>query len=506
MPKKMLINAATEDEIRVAIVEEGLLQQIGVEGTSRGQISGNIYKGVVTRIEPGLNAAFLDFGGEKNGFLPADQVHPKWYKGQAKKESNGPLPIRDALERSQHLIVQVSQDPRGEKGALLTTYLSLPGRYMVIMPYKAKNGVSRQIKDEKERERLKALLDEINPTEEMGFIARTVAENQTKSELSKEVRSLRRLWESIAQRAKKATPPALVYQESNLAIRTIRDYLSSDVDEILVDSPDLFVEIQDFFKATMPRYTRMVKLHKEPGPLFNKYQIEEQIESIYGHRVRLKSGGTIVIDPAEALVAIDVNTGRTSIREDPENMAYKTNLEAAQEIARQLRLRDLGGLIVVDFIDMESKENRMEVEKAFKEAFKGDKARMRMGRISPFGLLEMSRQRLRPTLESHAYETCPQCKGSGRVKSAEAQALQVYRRIQGAAAKKSLIRVEGELPLETARFLLNEMRSELASLEKDFGVKIDLKFQPAPLSQDAHIRLVRARKTGEGANIEDLHL
>ncbi len=506
MPKKMLINAATEDEIRVAIVEDGHLHEIGVEASGRGQISGNIYKAVVVRLEPSLNAAFVDYGGERHGFLPADDVHPKHYKGQARKEGNGPLPINKALERNQHLLVQVSQDPRGQKGALLTTYISFPGRYLVLMPYKAKNGVSRKIQDEEERERLKAILDEINPSDEMGFIARTACEGKGKSEILKDVRTLRRLWQDIAQKSKKATAPALIYQESNLAIRTIRDYLSPDVDEILVDSPDLYVQVQDFFKATMPKQAKMVKLHKEKGPLLNKYQIEEQIESVYERRVRLKSGGTIVVDPTEALVSIDVNTGKTAIREDPETTAFKTNLEAAEEIARQLRLRDLGGLIVIDFIDMESRKHRSDVEKALKDAFKRDKARVRTGRISQFGLLEMSRQRLKPTLESHAYDVCPGCRGSGKVKSAEAQALQIFRRIQGAAVKGNLVRVEGEIPLDTARYLLNDMRADLAALEKDLGVKVRLGIQPTALPQDARLKLVRSRKGGEGESVEDVSL
>jgi ribonuclease E len=506
MAKKMLINGAAEDQIRVAIVEDGVLHEIGLEATSRGQISGNIYKAVVTRLDPSLNAAFVDFGGERNGFLPADDVHPKWHKGQAKKENNGPQPIKKILDRNQHLLVQVSQDPRGHKGALLTTYVSFPGRYLVLMPYKAKNGVSRKIESEAERERLKKLLDEINPSEDMGFIARTASENRTKSELMREVRAMRRLWQNIAQKAKKATPPELLYQDTNIAIRTIRDYLSSDVDEILVDDPGLYAEIQEFFKATMPRHAKILKLYKDKTPLLNKYQIEEQIESIHDQEVRLKSGGTIVINPTEALVAIDVNTGKSSIREDPETTAYKTNLEAAQEIARQLRMRDLGGLIVVDFIDMENKKNRTDVEKTFKEAFKGDKARVRMCRISPLGLLEMSRQRLRPTLESRAFDLCPQCRGTGRVKSAESLALQILRKIQGAAAKKNLLRVEGELPVSTASHLLNELRSDLASLEQGFGIKILLNIQTGPGPQQAVLKLVRNKKGGEGESVEEVRL
>jgi ribonuclease E len=507
MAKKMLINAATEDEIRVAVVENGVLQEIGVETSGRGQISGNIYKGIVTRLEPRLNAAFVNFGDERNGFLPASDVHPRYHKAKDKKEEGNDAPvITNLLGRNQHLLVQVSQDPRGEKGALLTTFISLPGRYLVLMPYQAKNGVSRKIDDEKERDRLKKLIDQINTSEEMGFIVRTAGKGRTKRELAQEARAVRGLWQDIARKAKKTTAPALIYQETHLAIRTIRDYLSPDVEEILVDSQDLFSEILDFFKTTMPKYKRIVKLHKEPSPLLNRYQIEDQIESIYDHKVRLKSGGTVVIDSTEALVAIDVNTGKTSIHEDPETTAFKTNLEAANEIGRQLRLRDLGGLIVIDFIDMESKKHCAAVEKALKEALKGDKARFRLSRISSFGLLEMSRQRIRPTLESRSYDFCPLCKGSGMVKSAESQGLQIYRRIQAAASKRNLIRVEGEIPPNTARYLLNEMRGELAYLEKNFLIKIDLSVNPSPVSQEAHIRLIRANKKGDGHFEEDLHI
>jgi ribonuclease E len=500
MAKKMLINATTEEEIRVAIVEDGLLQEIGVEAVGRGQIAGNIYKGIVSRIEPSLNAAFVDFGEEKNGFLPADEVHPRFYKGKIKR-GNGPSPpIQKILDRNQQILIQVVQDPRGEKGALLTTYISLPGRYLVLMPYRAKNGVSRKIVDEAERERLKKLLDDLNASEEMGLIARTAAENQTKNALAREAKSLRRLWNAISKKAKSASAPALIYQETNLALRTVRDYLTSDVDEILVDSPDLFVEVQDFLKATMPRLRKLVKLHKEKRPLFNKYQIEEQIQSVYDATVRLPSGGTIVIHPTEALVAIDVNTAKTSLREDAETTAFRTNLEAAQEIARQLRLRDLGGLIVIDFIDMENRAHRTEVEKALKEAFKGDKAKVRISKISSFGLLEMSRQRLRPALDSSLFDICPQCKGTGKVKAAAAQALQIYRKIQSAAVRKNLLRVEGELPPNTARYLLNEMRGQLAALEREYGIQIDLTAHPLPLTQEARLRLLRSKR-GEGETL-----
>lgn len=504
MARKMLINAATEDEIRVAIVEGGVLQEVGIETRTRGQIAGNIYKAVISRLDPGLNAAFLDYGGEKNGFLPIDEIHPRCYRTPYR--GNGPPPIKKVLEKGQELLVQVAQDPRGQKGALLTTYISLPGRYLVLMPYKERNGVSRKILDEDERQRLKKILDEINPSEEMAFIARTASEGRTKAELQKEARALRRMWEKIVKKASKTNSPALLYQESNLAIRTIRDYLTPDVEEILVDDLRLFEEIQEFFRATMPKLTKIVRLYKDRTPLFNKYQIEEQIQSIQEPVVRLKSGGTIVITPTEALVAIDVNTGKTTVREDPETTAFRTNLEAAQEIARQLRLRDLGGLVVVDFIDMEDKRHRAEVERVFREAFKADKAKVRISKISQFGLIEMSRQRLRPPLESRAFDPCPLCSGTGKVKSAESHALQVLRKIQGAAAKRNLIRVEGELPQGTGRYLLNELRKDLVQLEEDFGVKIVMDLQPPIPSQEAKIRLYRRKKGTEEETVEEVKL
>jgi ribonuclease E len=506
MARKMLINAATEDEIRVAIVEGGILQEVGIETSTRGQIAGNIYKGVVRRLDHSLNAAFVDYGGEKNGFLPADEIHPSYYRGQSRKDSNGPPPIRKILQKDQEILVQVAQDPRGHKGALLTTYISFPGRFLVLMPYKSKNGVSRKIEDEAERERLKKILDEINPSEEMGLIARTASEGRSKNELQREARALKRLWQKIAQKANKVSAPALLYQESNLAIRTIRDYLTPDVDEILVDDPKLFDEIQEFFKATMPKLTKIVKLYKDKTPLFNKYQVEEQIQSIQEPVVRLKSGGTIVITPTEALVAIDVNTAKTVVKEDPETTAYKTNLEAAKEIARQLRLRDLGGLIVVDFIDMEDKKHRTEVEKVFREAFKADKAKVRISKISQFGLIEMSRQRLRPPLESRAFDPCPLCSGTGKIKSAETHALQVLRKIQGAAAKKNLLRVEGELPQTTGRYLLNELRKELVELEEEFGVKVTMDLLPPVPSQEARLRLFRVKRGKEGESVEEVRI
>lgn len=468
----MLINASSPEESRVAIVEESLLQEIGIETAAKEQIQGNIYKGKITRIEPRLRAAFVKYGGMRHGFLPQDEIHPRWTAKKGKQ--NGHPSIRDLLKKNQEILVQIAQEERGSKGAMLTTYLSVPGRYLVFMPFQSQTGVSKKIEDDEERERLKKIAAEINGKGESGCIVRTAGEGRSKGELGREYRYLLRLWSKIWGQFPKISTPSLLYQESNLAIRTIRDYFTPDCDEIVCDNPDMYVAIKDFIKLTMPRYTKAVKLYKDRLPLFSFYQIEEQLESIYDHRVELKSGGSIVIDPTEALVAIDVNTGRTQIKAKAEETVYRTNMEAAVEIARQLRLRDLGGLIVIDFIDMEEKKHLGSVERCLRDAFRGDKARVKFSRISRFGLLEMSRQRLHPALQSSVYVPCQHCDGSGMVKSQEAQALYCLRKIQTMACSQEMSRLVAEVPKETAHYLLNEKRDALITLEKENGIKIEI--------------------------------
>lgn len=483
--KKMLINCASPEESRVAVVEDGILHEIGIETAAKEQIQGNIYKGKVVRLEPRFRAAFVEYGGIRNGFLPQDEIHPRW---KLKKEKQDSTPsIKDLLKRNQEILVQVVQEERGSKGAMLTTYLSVPGRCLVLMPFQSQTGVSKKIDDEGERERLKRIAVEINTKREMGCIVRTAGEGRSKSELSKEYRYLIRLWSKIWGQFSKIPTPSLLYQESNLAIRTIRDYFTPDIDEVVCDNPDMYVSIKDFVKLTMPRYAKIVKLYKDRLPLFSSYQIEEQIESIYDHRVELKSGGSIVIDPTEALVAIDVNTGKTHIRAKAEETVFRTNIEAATEIARQLRLRDLGGLIVIDFIDMEDKKHLSKVERGLREAFRGDKAKVRFSKISRFGLLEMSRQRLHPDLQSTVYVPCQHCNGIGMVKSHEAQALYCLRKIQTMACKQKISRLVAEIPMETAHYLLNEKRETLIALEKENGIKIEIKGEDSTNVRDINL-------------------
>jgi ribonuclease E len=484
--KKMLINDASQEESRVAIIKDGLLQEIGIEAAAKEQIRGNIYKGKVTRIEPRLRAAFVQYGGPRNGFLPQDEIHPRW---TAKKEKhNGPQSIKELLKKNQEILVQVVQEERGSKGAMLTTYISVPGRYLVLMPFQSQTGVSKKIDNDDERERLKKIVNEINREKEIGCIVRTAGDGHSKGELSKEYRYILRLWSKIWSQYAKVPTPFLLYQESDLAIRTIRDYFTPDIGEIVCDNPDMYVAIKDFIKLTMSRYAKKVKLYKERLPLFSFYHIEEQLESIYDHRVDLKSGGSIVIDPTEALVAVDVNTGKTQFRAKAEEIVYRTNMEAAVEIARQLRLRDLGGLIVIDFIDMEDRKHLTNVERCLRDAFKGDKAKVKFSKISRFGLLEMSRQRLHPALQSSIYVPCQHCDGSGSVKSLEAQALYCLRKIQTMACSQKMNRLIAEVPRETAHYLLNEKRETLIALEKDNEIQIEIKGEERKNAHDIHLQ------------------
>jgi ribonuclease E len=459
MSKKMLINATHPEEHRVAIVEDGLLVELDIEITSSEQTRGNIYKGVVVRVEPGLQAAFVDFGGARPGFLQIGEIHPSFFKNVQGGENKGRPRINDLLRRGQELLVQVVKEERGTKGAALTTYLSLPGRYMVLMPESDTKGVSRKIEQESQRKKLKETMNSLELPDNIGYIVRTAGIGQKKTELKRDVDYLIRVYEKILELAKEIKAPALIYKESNLVIRSIRDYFSSDIDEVLVDDPGAAQEAKEFFEEVMPEYAKLVKLHQERRPIFARYQIEEQIEAITRNKVSLPSGGSIVIDATEALVAVDVNSGKMAGEQGVEATAFKTNMEAAAEIARQLRLRDLGGLIVIDFIDMRDRKHAREVEKRLKDALKADKARVTVGRISQFGLLEMSRQRIKSVLAAAAYLPCPHCGGSGLIKSAETQALDFLRRVYTGMAKGHIGRVEAEIPLDVASYILNNTRA-----------------------------------------------
>ncbi len=473
MSKKMLINATHPEESRVATVEDGILTELDIETEGREQTRGNIYKATVVRVETGLQAAFIDYGAERLGFLQMGELHPSFFKAfEVANEGKGRPRINDLLRRGQDLLVQVVKEERGTKGAALTTYISLPGRFMVLMPDSDTKGVSRKIEDESQRKKLKEAMAALNLPTFMGYIVRTAGIGQKKEELKRDFDYLVRVWDNIQTINRQAKAPALVYKESNLVIRSIRDYFSSDMDEVLVDDPQVYEEARDFFQQVMPEYVRLVKLHQERRPIFSRYQIEEQIETLSRNKVLLPSGGSIVIDATEALVAIDVNSGKMAGEQGVEGTAFKTNLEAATEVGRQLRLRDLGGLIVIDFIDMRDRKHIREVEKNLKDSLKSDKARVTVGRISQFGLMEMSRQRIKATLAEGSYLPCPNCGGSGRIKSAEAQAIAFLRKLHAAIIRGQVERIEGEVPIDVAHYLLNNKREELLEMERRYQASI----------------------------------
>jgi len=495
MSKKMLINATHPEENRVAIVEDGILTELDIEVAGREQTRGNIYKGLVVRVEPGLQAAFVDYGGDRFGFLQMGEIHPNYFKGyESGSEGKGRPRITDILHRGQELLLQVVKEERGTKGAALTTFLSLPGRYMVLMPDSDTKGVSRKIEEESQRKALKSAMASLDLPENLGYIVRTAGIGQSKEELKRDFDYLRRVNENIQALAKKVKAPALIYKESNLVIRCIRDYFSADTDEVLVDDPEVFQEAKDFFQQVMPEYARLVKLHQERRPIFSRYQIEEQIETISKNKVPLPSGGSIVIDSTEALVAVDVNSGKMSGESGVEATAYRTNMEAAVEVGRQLRLRDLGGLIVIDFIDMRDRKHIREIEKQVAAALKDDKARVTVGRISQFGLLELSRQRIKAILAEGTFLPCPHCQGSGQVKSPEAQAIAFLRKLQAAAAKGQVGRIEGEVPLDVATYLLNSKREELLGMERRHNLTILVKGRPDFMASQAEVTIHKREK------------
>jgi ribonuclease E len=497
MNKKMLINSVHPEEARVAIVQEGRLVELDIEIAGNEQTRGNIYKGVVVRVEPGLQAAFVDIGQKRLGFLQMGELHPDmWqWRDDIPEENRKRRPrIQEVLRRGQELVVQVEKGERDMKGAALTTYLSLPGRYMVVMPGSDSAGISRKVEIEADRKKLKELAAELSIPDGIGYIMRTEALGKKKTELNKDLQSLVKLHKEILSKAAKAKPPALIYQESDLVIRTIRDYFTAEIDEVLVDNPEVFKQAKDFFKRTMPKFENIVKLHQEKRPIFSKYQLEEQIDQIYEKKVALKSGGSLVIEPTEALVSIDVNSGKSTGEKGVEDTAFKTNMEAAEEAARQLRLRDLGGLIVIDFIDMRDKKHMNEVEKVLKQALKADKARVTVGKISQFGMLEMSRQRIKQTLEQGSVLTCPHCEGRGKVKSVENMAISFLRKVYASAAKGTVSEVYGGLPLEVAYYLLNRKKRELVRIEADYEIAVTIKGKPSFLMNQLELELVRREK------------
>jgi ribonuclease E len=492
--KKMLINVMHPEETRVAIVHDGRLMELNIEISGKEQIKGNIYKGVVLRVEPGLQAAFVDIGRAKPGFLQIGELHPDYFewRDDIPEDKRKRFPrIQEVLHRGQELLVQVEKDERDNKGSALTTYISLPGRYMVMMPGSDSSGISRKVEQEGARKKLKEIVAGMDIPEGTGYIMRTEAVGRTPEELQKDFTNLTDLYESIKLKATAINGAGEIYRDSGLIIRTIRDYFSDDIDEVLVDSKEAYREAKEFFRDTMPAVEKRVKLHKEKRPIFSRFQLEEQIDQIYEKRVPLPSGGSLIIEPTEALVSIDVNSGKSSGERGIEDTAFKANMEAAEEVARQLRLRDLGGLIVIDFIDMRENKHNSDVEKTLKNALKMDKARVNVGRISQFGIMEMSRQRIAKTLNDAIYLECPHCEGRGKVKSVEAMAVSFLRKVHAAAAKGTVGEVRGGLPLEVAYYLLNRKKRELTQIENDYEIEVTVKGKTSFLLNQLELEIVK---------------
>ena len=479
MKTKMLINALDPEEFRVAFIKDGMMEGFQIETSTVEQKVGNVYKAVVERVEPRLQACFVNYGGEKNGFLAAGDIHPEYFQIAISPQNQAIPPIEKVIKKGQELLVQVTREMPGHKGPQLTTYVSFAGRFLVVTPGRLINGVSRKIESEQERQRLKEIMGQLKLPEEVGYIVRTVAAGQSKRELSKDLNRLLRMWKIIRSKVAESSPLTLIHKEQDICFRTLRDYYNSDISEILVDDKETYLKILEYIKIISPRDQGVVKLHKDRRPIFDLYNVEEQIENIYGNKVPLKSGGSIVINPTEALISIDVNSGRGTTGSDVESMIYNTNLEAAREIARQLRLRDLGGLIVVDFIDMRERKHIRDVEKAFREELKNDRAKIDTAHISKFGLMELSRQRVRSSIEAKSYQLCQVCGGKGMVMSVESRAVSLLRRIRLSATKGDVIRVNGTLPMDVAAYLLNKKRKELADVENRYGVSIILQGDPS---------------------------
>jgi ribonuclease E len=475
MAREMLINVAESEECRVAIIENGSLEELYVERTSLSSRVGNIYKGKVVNIESGIQAAFIDCGTGKNGFLHISDLHPRYFSGadSSSTESVGRRkslkerrPIRSCLHKGKELVVQVTKEGMNTKGPTLSTYLALPGKFLVMMPWMQKLGISHKIENDDERVRLRQILDEIKPPKGMGFIIRTAGQGCSKRDIRNDLRYLKRLWTAIEKRIETEKAPSGLYQESDLVTRTLRDVFNSKIDKIVCDSENVVRKIRDFLLIATPRLKQRVMYYDSKVPLFHKYRIEDEIAKVQSRTVTLKGGGSIVIEQTEALVSIDVNSGRYRKGQSAEQTAYKTNMEAAPEIARQLRLRDLGGLIICDFIDMRSERHRRDVEKVFRNSVKSDRARSRILRISRFGVVEMTRQRMRPSLRSTTYLACPHCGGVGFIKSHESLAIEIIRMLNLSASKDQIKRIELFVSPEVGSYLQNEKRAVIAQIEQ----------------------------------------
>ena len=475
MTREMLMNVAESEECRVAVVENNSLEELYVERTSLGSHVGNIYKGRVLNIEAAIQAAFVDIGTDRNGFLHISDLHPRCFGGAPANVSEGigrrqslkdrPL-IQNCLRKGKEVIVQVTKEGIKTKGPTLSTYLAMPGKYVVMMPWMRKYGISHKIEDDDERKRLSEVFEQSDPPKGHGFIIRTAAQGCSKRDIQNDLRYLARLWRTVERRIENERAPAEIYQESDLVIRALRDVFDSKVTSIICDSEAMVRKINDFLTIATPRMKPKVIYYDGKVPLFHKYQIEDEIAKIQSRVVDLKSGGSIVIEQTEALVAVDVNSGHHRAQKSAEQTAYETNMEAAVEIARQLRLRDLGGLIICDFIDMRSQKHRKDVERTFRNAAKSDRARTKILSISRFGIVEMTRQRMRPSLQSSTYLACPHCAGRGFVKSHESLAIEIIRMLNLAVSREQIKRIELSVSPEVADYLQNEKRTAIAQIEQ----------------------------------------
>ncbi len=469
--KRMLINATHVEELRVALVDGQRLYDLDIEHKSREQKKANIYKGRITRVEPSLEAAFVDFGAERHGFLPLKEIAREYFIKDP-RDVQGRMNIREYLKEGQEVVVQVEKEERGNKGAALTTFVSLAGRYLVLMPNNPRaGGISRRIEGD-ERSDLRETMNQLEIPAEMGIIIRTAGVGRSGEELQWDLNYLIQLWNAITLAGKERHAPFLIYQESNVIIRTIRDYLRQDIAEVIVDSDTAYEEAIRFVKQVMPQYESKIKRYQESIPLFTRYQVESQIETAFQREVKLPSGGSIVIDTTEALVSIDINSSRSTRGADIEETAFNTNLEAAEEIARQLRLRDIGGLIVIDFIDMSPARNQRDVEQRMHTALEIDRARVQLSRISKFGLMELSRQRLRPSLDETSGHVCPRCNGTGTIRDVNSLALSIMRLLEEEAMKEGAAELHAQLPVNVATYLLNEKRNSINELEQRYGLRI----------------------------------
>ena len=478
MKKLMLINASHEEESRVAIVEDDFLQELDIESTHKVLTKGNIYKGTITKVEASLQAAFVEYGSIRQGFMPLSEIHPDYWKdGVDKTQDPRNVNIQDVLEPKQSVLVQVVKEERGNKGAALTTYISIAGRYLVLSPNTERGGISRKLPEDVRRS-LKEILAQLNVPENVGLIVRTAGRDQKLEALERDYSYLQRLWDEIRIKSGTAPSPSLIYLEGDMATRAIRDHFSDDIQEIWVDNHEIYTRTKNFVHAVLPGKEKLVKLYRGKKPLFRHYGIESQCEQIHEREIRLPSGGSIVFDPTEALTAVDVNSSRSTGRKHIDDTALDTNLEAAAEIARQLRIRDIGGLVVVDFIDMANRKHGQQVEEALRAATGADKARVQFARISRFGLLEMSRQRLHPSVRETTTETCPRCQGRGYILTVESMALQMLTRMEDLAASGKKPKLVVQVPSDTGEYLMNNKRDHVARIEESYDVQISLQIRP----------------------------